>query len=199
MPVLRTLALLLLAPALLAAQEDEPVAPQAPLAQFAAQRVAVMPLQYWRPDTAGWSAAIGNAEGLAAADSAITAGLRDAGLGNRWAYAADVRRIARRNTLYASDPSAIGVARWRNAPPTAGSALPSLVADNLRMLTALGDTRYALIPVEVRGVGELAMLRLVLVDSRSRNVLWVGEIGLPGAPELWEAMAQALATLVTEP
>lgn len=190
---------MLLAPALLTAQDEEPVAPQAPLAQFAAQRVAVMPLQYWRPDSIGWSAAIGNAEGLAATDSAITTGLRDAGLGSRWAYAADVRRIARRNTLYASDPSAIGVARWRNAPPTAGSALPSLVADNLRMLTALGDTRYALIPVELRGVGDLAALRLVLVDSRSRNVLWVGELGLPGAPDLWATLAQAIAQLVTEP
>lgn len=199
MPSLRTLGLLLLAPALLAAQDEEPVAPQAPLAQFAAQRVAVMPLQYWRPDSVGWSAGIANAEGLAAVDSAITAGLRDAGLGSRWALASDVRRIARRNTLYASDPSALGVARWRNAPPTAGSALPSVVADNLRLLTALGDTRYALIPVEVRGLGDLAGLRLVLVDSRSRNVLWVGELGLPGAPALWDAMAQAVAELVTEP
>lgn len=194
-PVLLSLAAL---SAVAGAQEPAP-AGSPPLAPFAALRVAVTPVQFWRPDSVGWSAGADGATLRAAVDSLIGETLRERGLGARWAYAADVERSARRNPLYASDPRAIGVGRWRTAPPKVGDALPPVVADNLRSITALGDTRHALIPVELRGEGELAILRLVLVDTRTRTVVWGADIGTVGGAATAAALADRLADLIIEP
>jgi hypothetical protein len=47
--------------------------------------------------------------------------------------------------------------------------VPEVVADNLRPITALGDTRYALIPVELRIEGDVAILRLLLESLARRH------------------------------
>ena len=183
---------------LLQAQEGPAVA-RTPLASFAAMRVAVVPAQLWHADTIGWSRDAEWRVLRTQLDSAIAQTLRDGGLGTNWAYAGDVARAARRNPLYAKDPGTIGVGRWRIELPKPGDDFSALVADNLRSVSALGDTRHALIPVELRGIGELAQLRVVLVDTRTRTVVWATDLRTLAGPTMLSTLAQQLAALIIEP
>ena len=192
-----TISLLLALPLSLAAQE--PVPAERALSTFAAQRVAVTPVQAWRADSLGWSA---NAPGdslRAALDSAIAREFRERGMASRWAYAADVMRSARRNPTLRADPAMLGIGRWRGMPPKAGDPVPQVVADNLRTVSALGDTRYALIPVELRGAGDDAVLRVVIADTRRRIVVWTADLIAAGSPDATAAVARRLADLVVDP
>ncbi len=182
-----------------AAQESNAPPPGPPLAPFTAMRVALTPVQLWRADTAGWSRTVNWATTRTALDSALQAVLEERGLGRKWAYAGDVARSARRNPTYASDPFTLGVGRWRNTPPEAGEQLPGLLADNVRSVTALADARHALIPVELRAAGEAVVLRLVLVDSRTRAVVWAADLLSPGGPRMIEELATRVANLIVEP
>lgn len=206
MPSLRLLfavgCVVALAPVLARAQggapETVPVAGP-PLAPFTAMRVAIAPVQLWRADTAGWSTVLAWGTLRVAVDSAIGAELQARGLGRRWAYPMDVVRSARRNPTYSADPYALGVGRWRSTPPVPGTAMPALLADNLRPLTAIDDTRYVLLPVELRADGASAVLRLVFVDARSRSVLWIGDLAVAGGPRLVADLATRVADLIVEP
>lgn len=194
---LLSLLALLLAPLVTGAQDVASV--ERPLATFAAQRVAVTPVQFWRADTAGWSAGA-DGQGLRARlDSAIAQEFRTRGMGARWAFAGDVMRSARRNPTLRADPAALGAGRWRSQPPAPGDALPPLVADNLRTVSALGDTRYALIPVELRGHGGDVLLRLVIADTRLRTVVWTADILAAGSGNVTETVAARVADLVVDP
>ncbi|MEY4607789.1 MAG: hypothetical protein RL625_6 [Gemmatimonadota bacterium] len=176
-----------------------PVVVGPPLGAFAEERVAVVPIQMWRPDTTGWSRPVVWAQLRLAIDSAVTTALQDRGMGRRWAYPADVVRIARRNPTFQGDPYALGVGRWRAMLPEIGSALPSALADNLRFLTALGDMRQVLVPVELRVDGEVTVVRLVLADTRARTVLWAGDLVVPGGANIAPAFATRVADLFLEP
>ncbi len=172
-----------------------------PLAQFAAERMAVTPVQFWRADSAGWSVAADGAMLRADLDSAIAREFRERGMGSRWAFAGDVVRSARRNPTLRSDPTALGAGRWRTVPPVAREPLPPLLGDNLRAISALGDTRYALIPVELRGYGGVATLRLVIVDTRQRVVVWYADLAVEAdsPTALVESLAKRIADLVVDP
>jgi hypothetical protein len=182
------------------ASSAQPAAPAGPpLGQFAAMRVAILPVQFWRADSIGWSASMAWPTFRLQVDSAIAEAMRERGMGTRWAYGPDVARTARRNPTLNSDPFALGAGRWRSVPPQIGEDLAPLVADNLRLVTALGDTRYALIPVELRIVGDGAILRLVLADTRTRQVAWVGDISVAATRGLLPALGARVADLIVEP
>lgn len=201
MRTLRALAFLLL-PVWLGAQSPAgPATVGRPLAQFAAERAAVTPVQFWRADSAGWSAAADGATLRAEVDSAIAVAFRERGMGSRWAFAGDVVRSARRNPTLRSDPTSLGAGRWRNAAPELNEQMPPLLADNLRVVSALGDTRYAFIPVELRGVNDIATLRVVLVDTRRRAVVWFADLAVVASRpnEVAEGLAKLLADLVVDP
>lgn len=176
-----------------------PVVVGPPLGAFAEERVAVVPIQNWRPDTTGWSRSIAWAQLRLAIDSAVTTELQDRGMGRRWSYPADVVRIARRNPTFQGDAYALGVGRWRAMLPEIGSPIPSPLADNLRFLTALGDMRQVLVPVELRVDGEVTSVRLVLVDTRARTVLFAGDLIVPGGASVAPGLATRLADLFLEP
>jgi hypothetical protein len=198
--LLGLLALLTLPLALRAQESTSAPAPGGPpLASFGAMRVAIVPVQLFRADSIGWSKTAQWSELKAELDSAIGETLRERGMGTRWAYASDVVRSARRNPTYATDPFALGVGRWRSVPPKIGEDLPALIADNLRPLTALGDTRYALIPVELRIDADAAILRLVLADTRIRTVLWVADVGVTAGRDFAPLLAGRIADLIVEP
>lgn len=172
-----------------------------PLAQFAAERVAVTPVQFWRADSVGWSLAADGATLRAELDSAIAREFRERGMGSRWAFAGEVVRSARRNPTLRSDPSALGAGRWRTVPPAAEEPVSPLLGDNLRAISALGDTRYAMIPVELRGYGGLGTLRVVIVDTRRRVVVWYADLAAEAASPtaLVESLAKRVADLVVDP
>ena len=200
MRTLRALALLLF-PVFVGAQStaELPVG-QRPLAQLAAERVAITPVQYWRADSTGWSAAADGAQLRAELDSAFAREFRERALGSRWAFADDVVRSARRHPTLRSDPATLGAGRWRTMPPAAGETLSPLLGDNLRAVSALGDTRYALIPVELRGASGVATLRVVLVDTRRRVAVWYADLAVEGAVlGVADALARRLADLVVDP
>jgi hypothetical protein len=188
---------MLVTPLALGAQDAAPS--ERPLAMFAAQRMAVTPVQFWRADTAGWSAEADGQALRAQVDSAIAQEFRARGMGTRWAYAGDVMRSARRNPTLRADPASLGAGRWRSQVPASGEALPPLVADNLRTVSALGDTRYALIPVELRGQGGDVVLRLVIADTRLRTVVWTADVVAVGAREAATNIATYVADLFVDP
>jgi hypothetical protein len=194
---LLSLSVLLVAPLVLGAQDA--ALGERPLAAFAAQRVAVTPVQFWRADSAGWSLQVDGEALRAQVDSAVAQEFRARGLGARWAFAGDVVRSARRNPILRADPTALGAGRWRSAMPEAGDALPPLVGDNLRTVSALGDTRYALIPVQLRGDGAQAVLRVVIADTRLRTVVWAADVFAAGRADAAEALARSIADLVVDP
>lgn len=182
------------------AQQAPPVVASPPLASFTAMRVSITPVQLWRADSAGWSREVAWATTRLAIDSTLQAVLEERGLGRKWAYASDMVRTARRNPTYAGDPYALGVGRLRApAELKQGLALPQAMADNLRPFTALGDTRYALVPVELKAAGDGVVLRLVLADTRSRTVVWAGDLLSAGGARMVETLATKVADLIIEP
>ena len=93
---------------------------------------------------------------------------------------------------------------WVAGPLQPGEQASAGIVNNLRSLIALGDSRFALIPVELsfarKGAQVVPTLRLVLLDGRSGQVAWFGDVaGRPGtgfaAAELG-ALAQRVADLV---
>lgn len=194
-----TLLLTILLPAAVRAQQQPAVPAGPPLSSFTAMRVSIVPVQLWRADSIGWSRDVDWARTRLAIDSTLQAILEERGLGRKWAYASDVIRIAKRNPTYASDPYALGVGRLRTAELKGGDAIPQMLADNLRPFTAIGDSRYALIPVELRAAGDQVVLRLVLADTRQRVIVWGAELLAPGGARLAESVATKVADLIIEP
>lgn len=192
-------AILMLLPGAARAQEKPPVVAGPPLAPFTAMRVAIVPVQLWHADSTGWSRDVVWASTRLAIDSAVAAVLQERGLGRKWAYGPDVARMAKRNPTYASDPYALGVLRLRTVELKTGMEIPQLLADNLRTVTALGDTRFALIPVELRVQGEGVVLRLVMADTRTRTLVWAGDLLGPGGAGMVAGLATRVADLIIEP
>lgn len=170
-----------------------------PLAPFTSLRVSLTPVQSWHADSTGWSRDVNWATTRLAIDSTLQAILEDRGLGKKWVYASDMVRTAKRNPTYATDPYALGIARLRTMEMKSGNPIPQVLADNLRPYTALGDSRYALIPFELRAKGDGVVLRMVLVDTRSRSLVWAGDLAAPGGAQMVSELATRVANLIIEP
>lgn len=185
-----------------AAAQGEP-----PLAPFIAQRVSVLPIQRLRADSTtplkapDWPAA------RRELDDSIATAISERGVGRRWAYARDIDRMAKRNMGYVSDPYALGAGALRNRAFKSGEQAPSVVVTNLRSLIALGDSRFALVPVELSFAGtdaeRMAVVRLVLLDGRIGQVVWFGDVATPAATVFRSAeigaLGRAVADLVVRP
>lgn len=193
------LALLIATAARVAVAQDAAPPAGPPLSPFTSLRVSLTPVQSWHADSAGWSREVRWATARLAIDSTLQAILEERGLGRKWVYAADMVRTAKRNPTYATDPYALGIARLRTMEMKAGNPIPQVLADNLRPYTALGDSRYALIPFELRAQGDGVVLRVVLVDTRSRSLIWAGDLAAPGGVQMVTEVATRLANLIIEP
>ncbi|MFI5311062.1 MAG: hypothetical protein ACHQQ3_07500 [Gemmatimonadales bacterium] len=200
MPRLPSLAVLLFASAA-AAQNPRPAVPP-PLAQFVDQRIIVLPVQLLRPDTGAFVGPEKWGAFRKELDDSIGSAIAARGLGRKWAYAADVLRSAKRNAAYTSDPYALGAQPMRNVVIKPGEKIPELFGSNLRALIALGDTRYALLPIEVvfhkSGAQQRASLRLALVDGRAGLFVWLGDVASDPAASLTSAMVTSLASRVAD-
>lgn len=195
----RLFLLLLTAATALGAQQS------APLAQYAATKVAVVPVQFYRADTLAWQTPAATII-RAAFDSLLSEALDEHGLKGMWATPADVQRSARRNAMYAADPRNLGAFSVRNGAGKEG-AIPDPLAGNLRRVVALHDARYVLMPVELRvdgGPGDAHLVvRLLLVDARLNTALW--QVDLQGdraaaySPALLQKLATRIADLVVAP
>jgi len=192
------LAVMLAAPAL-AAQNAAPLAP------YAGTKVAVVPVQFYHTDSAGWGEPAGPAL-RAAFDSLVSEALNEHGLAGTWATPADVIRSAKRNVMYAGDPRNLGAFSVRYGAKR-DESISDPLAGNLRRVVALHDARYALLPVELHveraSGGKYLAVRLLLVDARLNAPLWqadlIGETAAAYSPKLLEQLATRVAELVVAP
>ena len=114
---------------------------EAPLAGFASQKLAVMPVQFLRIDSTAPIKAADWAKLRLELDDSIGTAIAARGVGKKWAYAADIARMAKRNADYVSDPYSLGAMGFRDPKKKVGDPAPTTVINNMRSLIALGDSR----------------------------------------------------------
>ena len=195
------------------AAETTAVAPnvgRAPLASLAAQRLAVLPVHYFRAlDTLGLATGLARPRDyLRIVDDEIKFALTERGIASRWVLPEELARIAKRNPTYTADPYAMAAESIRPGVRRREPQLPEPLASQIRSLAALTQARYLVFPVELRlengagGKGR-ALLHVSVLDARLSNVRWAGEVwadaeGTPGTP-LAAAIASRMADLFAAP
>lgn len=187
LPVVSRLAVALSLGALLAScnrppRVETPAPGARPLATYAAQRIAVTPVALVRADSLGWVQLLGGAQAVARrADSVVHTALTNRGVGGQWVWPAELTRAFERNRSYAADPHNLAVAPLRAPTFVTLSQYGEPLSTQLRTMIALhGDTRYVLVPVELRfervDRGGRAIFRVALLDPRFAEARWVGEL-----------------------
>ena len=213
MPHLRAAICVLAAAAVAACNRGPRIATPAPgerpLAAYATQRVALVPVGSVRFDSLGWVSALGTASIVARRlDTAIVAKLAERGIGSRWVLPAELSRAYERNRNYAADPYHLAIEPLRSPTFVATSHVAEPLASQLRTMIALHeDMRVVLVPVELRfervgAAAGRAILRTALLDARSAEARWVGDVSgdTTSAPgRAVESVAARLADLFLAP
>jgi hypothetical protein len=118
-----------------------------------------------------------NSEFMRILDDEIALALRNRGV-TQWTSARDLSAAARRNIVTSPDPHALSVQGILRITRASDDPLPEPLASQIRSLTALRDTRYALLPIEFRNDAiemSRGTLRFFLIDSRTARIVWAGE------------------------
>lgn len=180
-----------------------------PLERMAGQEIVVLPVQYLSStDTLGWQRQIPNrAAFLAALDDQIEAALTARGLGKAWTFGAEMERSSKLNSILATDARSLS-AEWLRGRLLPETTVRDPLASQVRALVGLKGQRYAILPVEVRfenrgaGMG-VAILRIVMMDSRMALIKWAGEVASEPmrtlSPALTASVATRFADLVVAP
>ena len=176
----------------------EPVpTPEAPQATFAfdlaGQRVMVLPAQ--------GSPAPGETEPVPGFDAELSFWLAERGPRVNWLFPPQLERSLERNPSMQIRPRALAVEIFTRAEV---KNIGDPLYGDLRLLGALSDARYALVPVSARfgatPTGERrAEIAAALIDTIGGRVLWFGVVaGEPGADDATRtaSAAQALARAV---
>jgi hypothetical protein len=153
-----------------------------PLERMAGQQLIVLPVQYLAStDTLGWQQQIPNrAAFLAALDDQIEAAMAARGLGKAWVFGREVERASKLNSILMTNARSLS-AEWLRGRVLPETTVRDPLAQQVRGLVGLKGSRYALLPVELRlenrpgGTG-VAILRVVMIDSRMAQIRWVGEV-----------------------
>lgn len=178
------------------------------LAGLAAQHIIVLPTYAARvmPDLA-WNAAVARPGQLQRTlDADILAALEERSLQKTWILPPQLVQSYRRNSTYAADPYTLAEEPLRSPSLAVNARLPEPLASQIRTLVALHDeARLVLAPVELRlesageGTGR-GVLRLVLLDARASNVVWIGQVSSDAAavfgPAITASVAARLASAV---
>jgi hypothetical protein len=179
-----------------------------PLERMAGQTILVLPVQYLASrDTLGWQQQIPNrAAFLAALDDQIEAVLTERGL-KAWTFGREVERASKLNSILMTDARSLS-AEWLRGRVLPETTVRDPLAHQVRGLVGLKGSRYALLPVELRlenrpgGTG-VAILRIVMIDSRMAQIRWVGEVVSDPmktfSPALTASVATHFADLVVAP
>lgn len=180
-------------------------APLRPLAGLATQRIVVAPVSSLREgDPMGWAATIPRQrEWLRMLDREIAAESAERGLDRAWVFPEALVRSYERNPAMSPDPYRLATEPIRAITRLTGSErIPEPLASQLRTLVAVHDGRYVLVPVEVAfepvTSGGRARLRLVLLDARSTEFRWLGEVRSDPSSSLSPAVATSLAARVAD-
>lgn len=190
------------------AVQPGPVMPVRPLAGMMNQRLVVAPVNSVREgDALGWAAAIPRQrEWLRSLDSAVTEELGARGLQTAWVFPPDLVRAFERNRALSPDPHRLSPGPLQGITRLSGKErVPDPLASQLRTLVAVHDARYVLLPLDVSfepaggGVaGGQARLRLALIDARSTELLWLGDVRSDAAPSLNPGVAVSLASRLAD-
>jgi hypothetical protein len=179
-----------------------------PLERMTGQPVVVFPVQYLTgTDSLGWARQIPNrAAFLDDLDGQIEAALAARGLGRTWTFGREVERASRLNSIVMTVARSLS-AEWLRGRLLDDQTVREPLASQVRGLVGLKGQRYAILPVELRletrnGMG-VAILRLVLIDSRMAQMRWVGEVPSDPmrvfSPALLASVAAHFADLVVAP
>ena len=165
-------------------------------------RLIVTPTSRVRMDTMGVVQRLGGARAAARQlDSSIARMLSDRAIGGDWYLPPDLVRAYERNRSYAADPYNLATDLLRSPTFVALSNYGEPLATQLRTMIALApDSRFVLIPVELRFEREVAggvsgILRGVIVDARAAEARWVGELRGAPAPDATRALANVASRL----
>jgi hypothetical protein len=176
---------------------------------MAGQEILVLPVQFLGgTETLGWQQQIPNrAAFLEALDDQIEAVMSARGLGRAWTFGREVERASKMNSILMTDARSLS-AEWLRGRVLKETTVRDPLAQQVRGLVGLKGSRFALLPVELRlenrgpGTG-VAILRVVMIDSRMALIKWVGEIeGDPMktlSPALTASVASHFADLVVAP
>jgi hypothetical protein len=180
-----------------------------PLERMAGQQIVVLPVQYLSgTDSLGWQQQIPNrAAFLASLDDQIEAAFTRRGLGNAWTFGREVERSSKLNSILITDARSLS-AEWLRGRVLPETTIRDPLASQVRGLVGLKGSRYAILPVELRfenrgnGMG-VAILRLVMMDSRLAQIKWVGEVASDPmrtlSPAVTASVASHFADLVVAP
>jgi hypothetical protein len=167
---------------------------------MAGQEILVFPVQYLSStDTLGWQQQIPNrAAFLATLDDQIEAAMSARGLGKAWTFGREVERASKLNSIMMTDARSLS-AEWLRGRVLPETTVRDPLQSQVRGLVGLKGSRYALLPVELRiensgnGTG-VAILRIVMIDSRMAQIRWVGEAVSDPARRLSPALTASVAT-----
>jgi hypothetical protein len=176
---------------------------------MAGQEILVLPVQYLSgSDTLGWQKQIPNrAAFLSALDDQIEAAMAARGLGRAWTFGREVERASKMNSILMTDARSLS-ADWLRGRVLPEASVRDPLASQVRGLVGLKGSRYALLPVELRfenrgGGTAVAILRVVMIDSRMAQIRWVGEVVSDPmrtlSPSLTASVATHFADLVLAP
>ena len=181
-------------------ETDASPVPLRPLERMAGQEILVLPVQYLSgTDTLGWQQQIPNRVAfLATLDDQIEAAMVARGLGRAWTFGREVERASKMNSILMTDARSLS-AEWLRGRVLPEASVRDPLASQVRGLVGLKGSRYALLPVELRlenrgsGTG-VAILRVVMIDSRMALIRWVREVESDPMRTLSPALTASVAT-----
>lgn len=167
---------------------------------MAGQEILVLPVQYLSStDSLGWQRQIPNrAAFLATLDDQIEAAMAARGLGKAWTFGREVERASKLNSILMTDARSLS-AEWLRGRILPETTVRDPLQAQVRGLVGLKGSRYALLPVELRlenragGTG-VAILRVVMIDSRMALIRWVDEVTSDPMKTLSPALTASVAT-----
>lgn len=177
-----------------------------PLAGLAAQRIIVAPVAVIAEgDSLGWAAGIPRQrEWLRQLDQEIATELGARGLEGAWVFPEALAKGFQRNPTLSPDPYRLAVDPLRNVTrPSPELRAPDPLASQLRTLVAVHDGRFVLLPVQVGfepagAAGGRGVLRLLLVDARTTEVRWAGDVRSDVFPTFEPGVAVSLAARLAD-
>jgi hypothetical protein len=152
-------------------------------------------------DSLGWVRQLAGArEAARRLDTSIVAALDARGLASRWILPPELVRAYERNRSYAADPYSLIVDQVRAVKFKTGDRYGEPLSSQLRTMIALHeDSRFVLLPVELRferqGAVGRAVLRIALLDPRSVEAKWIGDVKGEAVANPALAMASVAARL----
>ena len=172
-----------------------------PLANLAAMRIIVTPVfRLEEGDPLGWAASIPRHTAmLRQLDSAIVAEFTARGLGSTWYFAPALEKSYELNSTYAANPHMLAEQPLLGKLEL-GKTYGEPLATQLRTMIAMQDgARRVILPVDVRfekaadGKSGVAVMKLVLVDARTTEFLWIADVRSDPEPAFGPAVLTSLA------